>query len=347
MPLLGLALLLGCLTVSGPALAWGPYAQEVIAFESGGPYVKQTITDDADGICDINIDNVLFRSQAAMPKAWEYAGQTEYAKTAEDFVQLMAKLSRGLGAAVQSQAWQASQIAEITGDNMFFGACADTCHERWFYELLVDAVLHGGNYDTTFPFDRVRVSVRPKQVAKASAVYVKKHGGELVNETAALAMAHDQAMAMLGERVLVQRKQFQENGLNNTMPGLWIPAMRTSADEVAKRLAGGLGNPDVLTSPKPNNIGRLGFELLAEMGRIVAGSGTGGIVTAVKKGTVVHEIVVKDQQGAEKVVIDFLGDKIWRMKTDPRTKTLCTDLLRLMTKDLHGWEPTPLWRDPA
>jgi hypothetical protein len=282
-----------------------------------------------------------------MPKAWEYTGQTDYAKTAEDFARLMAKLGGSRGGEVQSQAWKASQIAEITGDNMYFGTFADTAHERWFFELLVDGVLHSGNFDTKFPFERVRVACRPKQVAEASALYVKKHGGEPISETAAMAMAYDHALAMLGERVLVRRKQFQQNGVNNTMPGLWIPAMRTSADEVAKRLAGELGNPDPLTAPKPNNLGRLGFELLEEMGRIVSGSGTGCILTTSKKGTVVHEIVIKDQQTAEKAVLDFLKDKIYRMKTDPRTKTLCLDLLRLMTKDLCGWKPTPLWRDPA
>ncbi len=343
--LLCLVFLLSCFTGAGPALAWGPYAQQVIAFESGGPFIEPPLACESGSVYEITLEDGLFFNQAAMPKAWEYAGRADYATSAEGFATTMAKVAAGRSGAVQAQAWKAFQIAEITGDNMYFGTYASTCHERWFYELLVDAVLHSGNFDTKFSLERVRVSSRPKLIAQASMIYVELHGGDLISKSAALAMTHDYAMAMLGERVLVQNKQFQVNALNNSTPGLWIPAMRTSADEAGKRLAARLGNPDPVTSPKPNHMERRGFELLKEIGLIVAGSGTGGLETSIKRGTVVHEIIVKDQQGAEKVVIDFLKDKIYRMKTEPRTRTMCIDVLQLLTKELYGWSPTPICRD--
>jgi len=114
---------------------------------------------------------------------------------------------------------------------------------------------------------------------------------------------------------------------------------------VAKRLAGNLENPVPLTKTPINRIQRRGFDLLKEIGEVVVGSGAGGLKSSVAGNAVVHEIIITDKQRAEKVVIDYLHDRVYRMPTEPRTLTLCLDLLGLMTKDLYGWSPTPLGRD--
>jgi len=344
--LVGAAILICSLAGNWPALAWGPYAQQVIVFESGEPYADPHITRDPGGGPTAAPDVPHFIHQAAMPKAWEYLEGKEYAKTSEAYAQIVTKLAKRGGNDDQAQALRASQIADIIGDNMAFGSQTRTCHERWFYELLVDAVLHSGNFDTNFSLKRIRISSRPKLTAKASIAFVKIDKGDPISESAALAMTYDQALAMLGERVLVSNEQFQDNALHNTTPGLWIPALRTAADEVAKRLAGNVRNPKPVTVPMINQMERRGFEILKELGGIVAGSGTGCLKTSNEQGLVTHEIIVTDKPSAEKVVIDYLKDKVYRMKTEPITRTLCLDLLRLLTKELYGWSPTPLGDKP-
>jgi len=179
-----MAFMLGFFACNWPALAWGPYAQQVIAFESMEPYNDSNFTRDPGGDPMVAPDVRQFIRQMAMPKAWEYAVGTDYAKTSEAFATIMTKVARGRGDDVQAQPLRASQIAEIIGDNMFFGSQSRTAHERWFNELLVDAVLHSGNFDTYFSLDRVRVSSRPELTEQASITFIKRAEGDLISESA-------------------------------------------------------------------------------------------------------------------------------------------------------------------
>ena len=340
--MIGCAFLLSLVFSSGSALAWGPYAQQVIAHESGGPYRKPAIAGGSGAGLMAPPEDVHFIFQASMPKAWEYVKGEKYAKSSEEFVMIMEKAARGRGDDVQTQAWKSAQIAEIIGDNKFFNDYTKTCHERWFLELMVDAVLRSDPINADCPLRQIHVSCRPKLTAQTSIHYAKSFGGTPISDSDVMAMTYNQALAMLGERVLIRSQTFHRNALENSSPALWAPALTASALEVQKRLASNMGNPESITQPKENQMGRRGFELLKEIGEMVVWSGTGGLKTSTEFGNVRHEIILNDPQTAEKVVAGFLRDKVYRMKTEPKSRILCFDLLSLLTKELHGWTPTPL-----
>jgi hypothetical protein len=293
------------------AAAWGPYAQYVIASRAAGlPLDTPTGLRQQGPAVQGMPQGPGFAYASCLPKAWEYR-DAAYVICAFAYPEAMWDLSATAAEASQAQAFAGFQAAEGMGDLLFFNAGAADEYERWVLELQVDSCL----LDPASPWHRVvprqwGVTGQPELIAEASTAHTSAYGGRAISAKEAANRAFGMALAMLGEKAVIDNPNFHGNAMDIPSRPSLEASLYASVKEVQDRVLDGQYLPSFVPFDPSTSVGPQGSELLEGLGELLVKTGAGTLSIDYRPdGFADYRISIGDSELADQVMLAYLKEK--------------------------------------
>lgn len=303
---------------AGNALAWGPLAQSAIA----------NATQDAPGM-PMAATSPFFVIETTMPKVFEFT-DSSYANLSYDYTDIMMDHLAGPNQFCQALAWGSALTAEKTGDDQLFHDISANSYERWFNELMCDAILH--NTYTPYQGTTVaQVAVMPKLVSDSAAEYVSIYGGDPISGSEAIIGAHFQANVLIGELAVFTSDTFTTNAGKAIDSADLIVAMDESVENAVDYV---LNSTQAATQSDwlVGDASAYGAHLLGKIGTILVATGDAAIAAQTHQGIYYYRVdLVTDR--VNEITTTFLADLSRDLGEDPIMRYMARTLLDLMTQE--------------
>jgi len=301
---------------TGNALAWGPLAQSAIANE----------VQNTQGV-PMATSSPFFVIESTMPKVFEYS-DSSYANLSYDYTDIMMDNLHGPNHFCQALAWGTAVTAEKTGDeNLFYNISANT-YERWFHELMCDAILRDGdtNYQTI-----AQVAVMPKLVSDASDQYVAIYGGDAIGGLDAVLSAHFQANVLIGELAVFTSEAFNTNSKQIINSADLVLAMDKSVENAVDFVINST-QAGTQSDWLVGDASAYGSQLLGKIGNLLVATGDAVIASQNSQGIYYYRVDLASARVNE-ITTTFLANLARDLREDPIMRYMARTLLDLMTEE--------------